>query len=203
MNTAYQPVVSPYQKIRAQALDVRAPKHPVMDEINKCVGQYGLEISVEEDRQTLAMFKHVPGLIAFIATIQSNGRIVGQGRGSASLSSTNRFIERAVHCAFNSAIVDAIVRSTKVLDVLLPASSVLQDMEMPESNMSYAVEPFPAQERFPAKMYAPIGVTEKQKVFLRRLASMNILDKGKREEFIAGIDAMTKSEASEMIQKMQ
>jgi len=210
MNTSYRPrdVVSPYQMMHKQASDVRSPSHPVMDEINKCLGTYQLEVIVEEDNQTLTMFKHVPGLIAFIATIRSNGRIVGQGRGSACLSSTNRFIERAVHCAFNSAVVDSVMRSTKVLDVLLPkAVSVFQDTEMRGGDASYT-EPYPEQERYPAretysaKEYAPVGISEKQKSFLLGLIK-KIRDKDEQNQWLERMDGMTTREASEAIQSLK
>lgn len=206
MNSTYQPrpVVSPYHMARV-ATDVRAPSHPVLAEINKCVGLYQLEIVVEEDAQTLAMFKHIPGLIAFIATIRSNGRTVGQGRGSACLSSTNRFIERAVHCAFNSAIVDSIVRSTKVLDILLPsAGSSLRDLdtEMRGGDASYANESFPEQERYPVQEYAPAGISEKQKSFLLGLIN-KLRDKDEKNHWLGRVDGMTTREASAAIQELK
>lgn len=206
MNSTYQPrsVVSPYQRMRAEALDVRSPSHPVLEEIQKCLGVYQLEVVVEEDAQTLAMFKHIPGLIAFIATIKSNGRIVGQGRGSACLSSTSRFIERAVHCAFNSAVVDSVMRSTKVLDVLLPSTgTTLRDLdtEMRGGEASYT-EPFPEQERYPAREYSPAGISEKQKSFLLGLIN-KIRDKDEKNHWLERMNGMTTREASAAIQELK
>lgn len=197
-------VVSPYQIMKKQMADVRSPSHPVMDEINKCLGVYQLEIVVEEDNQTLNMFKHIPGLIAFIATIQSNGRIVGQGRGSACLSSTNRFIERAVHCAFNSAVVDSVMRSTKVLDVLLPSTGAAVrdlDTEMRGGEASYT-EPYPAREAYAAKEYAPVGISEKQKSFLLGLIN-KIRDADEKNHWLERVDSMTTREASAAIQELK
>lgn len=191
--------------MKKQMSDVRSPSHPVMDEINKCVGTYQLEVVVEEDAQTLAMFKHIPGLIAFIATIESNGRIVGQGRGSACLSSTNRFIERAVHCAFNSAVVDSVMRSTKVLDVLLPSAGEASrdlDTEMRGGDASYANEPYPEQERYPAREYTPAGISEKQKSFLLGLIN-KIRDKDEKNHWLERVDGMTTREASAAIQELK
>lgn len=210
MNSTYQPrpvapTLSPYQRMRAEALDVRSPSHPVMDEIQKCVGKYQLEVVVEEDAQTLAMFKHIPGLIAFIATIKCGNRIVGQGRGSACLSSTNRFIERAVHCAFNSSVVDAVMRSTKVLDVLLPsADATLQnlDAEMRGGAASYTNEPYPEQERYPAREYSPAGISEKQKSFLLGLIN-KIRDKDEKNHWLERVGSMTTREASAAIQELK
>lgn len=191
--------------MKKQMSDVHSPSHPVMDEINKCVGTYQLEVVVEEDAQTLAMFKHIPGLIAFIATIESNGRIVGQGRGSACLSSTNRFIERAVHCAFNSAVVDSVMRSTKVLDVLLPSAGEASrdlDTEMRGGDASYANEPYPEQERYPAREYTPAGISEKQKSFLLGLIN-KIRDKDEKNHWLERVDGMTTREASAAIQELK
>jgi len=191
--------------MRAEASDVRSPSHPVMDEINKCIGTYQLEVVVEEDAQTLTMFKHIPGLIAFIATIKCGNRIVGQGRGSACLSSTNRFIERAVHCAFNSAVVDSVMRSTKVLDVLLPsADAVLKDLdEMRGGDASYPEqERYPAREAYAAKEYAPVGISDKQKSFLLGLIK-KIRDKDEQNQWLERVGSMTTREASQAIQELK
>ncbi len=204
MNTTYKPTLSPYQRMRTEALDVRSPSHPVLDEIQKCLGIYQLEVVVEEDAQTLSMFKHIPGLIAFIATIKSNGRIVGQGRGSACLSSTNRFISRAVHCAFNSAVVDSVMRSTKVLDVLLPsAGAALGDLdtEMRGGDASYS-EPYPERERYPAREYAPAGISEKQKSFLLGLIN-KLRDKDEKAHWLGRVNGMTSRDASAAIQELK
>ena len=214
MNSTYQPrpvapTLSPYQMLQ-RASDVRSPTHPVMDAIQKVIGAYRLEIVVEEDIQTLDMLKNVTGLIALIATIRSDGRIVGQGRGSACLSSTNRFIERAVHCAFNSAVVDSVMRSTKVLDVLLPsAGAALRDLdaEMRGGDASYT-EPYPEQERYPAreeyaaKVYAPIGITEKQKSFLLGLIN-KLRDKDEKNQWLSRMEGMSSHEASAAIQELK
>lgn len=213
MNTVYQlrpvaPTLSPYQMAK-EATNVRASGHPVMDEINRCVGKYQVEIIVEEDNQTLSMFKYVPGLIAFIATIRSNGRIIGQGRGSACLSSTNRYIERAVFCAANSAIVDSIVRSTKVLNILLPnAGSALQDMEMrvddvPFTDEPYSTrEPYQAREEYAAKAYAPTGISEKQKVFLLGLIR-KVRNADEKNQWLERMNGMSSHEASAAIQELK
>ncbi|HWO07797.1 MAG TPA: hypothetical protein VNM40_04445 [Candidatus Paceibacterota bacterium] len=182
---SYRPRVArrfnPVQTLRVQATDTKNPKHPAREEIAKCVGTHNLTAVVEEDMQTLTALRHVEGLVAFIVTLTKDGKAIAQGRGSAVLNPMNRFISRTVASAFNSAMADAAIRATRVLDTL---------RNKPEGD---AIE-----EAYKAVASEP--ATEKQKSYLRELVQINMTDEDERERVLASIDEVTKSEASRMIE---
>lgn len=126
MKTAYSyrpRVASPFhpaQVPRKKAYDTQDKKHPAREEISKCLGSHNITAVVEEDMQTLTALQHVEGLVAFLVTITRDGKAISQGRGSAVLNPMNRFISRTVASAFNSALADAVIRATRVLDTLRP-----------------------------------------------------------------------------------
>lgn len=165
---------SPYQQMVDRAYDVSNKNHPVREEIQRCIGTYDFTASFEEDTATIrTFFEHIPGLVAFLCTLRRGDKIIGQGRGSAVLNRMNRFIERTVHTAFNSALCDAVIRSAKVLNSFHPdTNSPLQDM----------------------------GITDKQKSYLLELVQAKITDKAKLSQWKSKIDGLTKDEASESIQ---
>ena len=69
MKTAYKPsIISPYQTMQKKTFDTRDKKHPAREEIERCVGTYNLTAVIEEDIQTQAIMRHVPGLISFLCT---------------------------------------------------------------------------------------------------------------------------------------
>ena len=60
-------------------------KSPAFEEVSKSVGTYNLTAIIREDKETLSLFKHVPGLIAFICTLKKGDDILGIGRGTAEI----------------------------------------------------------------------------------------------------------------------
>ncbi|MFA6969267.1 MAG: hypothetical protein WC217_01560 [Candidatus Paceibacterota bacterium] len=191
MNTAYKPrvaaVASPYQIMKKEMLNVHSDEHPVQKEIRRIVGTYPLTIEVTEDIQTLATLKHIPGLIAFIASVKKDGQIIGQGRGSSIISRMNKFIERTVRMSFNGAIIAAVMHATKALDVL---ADPLGDM---------SIEPVDARQ----ESYAPEGITDKQKSYLFELIRTKVTDEEQRRSWEAQLDELTKDEASQAIQSFK
>lgn len=191
MNTAYRPravpVASPYQMIKRDMQNVHSDEHPVQKEIRRIVGSYPLTIEVSEDMQTLATLKHIPGLIAFIASVKKDGQIIGQGRGSSIISRMNKFIERTVRMSFNGAIIAAVMHATKALDVL---ADPLGDMN---------IEPMEARQ----ESYTPEGITDKQKSYLFELIRTKVTDEEQRRNWEAQLDELTKDEASQAIQSFK
>lgn len=186
MNTTYKRrIPSPFQVMQNRAFDVQDKKHPVREEVKKSVGTYNLTAIFEEDAQTLALFKHVPGLIAFICTLKRDNEIIGQGRGTAVLSKVNRFIERTTRIAFNASLIDAVVRSTKALDVLQTDLSDKKEDTIPVKSV-YQTSDVPA--------------SDKQKSYLLQLIETNVTNENERNEWEGKIDNLTKDEASEAIQ---
>lgn len=97
---------------------MRNEKFPTLEEVRRSIGVYNLTATVEEDKETLSIFKHVPGLIAFICTLKKGDDVIGIGRGTATLNKMSKYVDRAVCYAFNSSLIDAMVRSTKTLDAI-------------------------------------------------------------------------------------
>jgi hypothetical protein len=164
---------TPYQLGKRQPFEIpREGKHPVRDEIRKNIGQHVFTATFEEDTQTIALFKHIPGLVAFVCTLKKGEAVIGQGRGTAVFNKTNRFIERTVRTAMNSSLIDAVVRS-KVMDSFQP------DM---------------AAQTFTEP------ITEKQKSYLLELVQIHVPDEKERERWRSEVGELTKEEASKAIQ---
>lgn len=165
--------------MQEKAFDVQSDKHPAREIIRKNIGVFNLTATFEEDTQTLTIFRHIPGLIAFICTLKRGNEVIGQGRGTAVLSRVNRFIDRTVRIAFNSALIDAVVRSTKALDVI----------DSPTSEQFDA----PTQTAEPA-------ATDKQKSYLLELIDANVTNDDERKQWEKRIKSITKNDASTAIQ---
>ncbi|MCX6715626.1 MAG: hypothetical protein NT077_01255 [Candidatus Taylorbacteria bacterium] len=175
MKTTYKPsVLSPYQMLERKSLDVQNEEHPAYVAIRQCVGEYALKIAVEQDMQTVETLKHIPGVIAFIATISKDGKVIGQGRGAATLGKSSKYVEKSIRMAFNACLIDGIVRSTKMLDAMSLGTSPIGDIPVmnnaPQADMSEAAT-----------------ITDKQKGFLRILV----------------IDNLSREQASDAIKSMQ
>lgn len=153
-----------------RVFDVKREEHPLRDAAQKLTGVYQLKATVEEDTATQALLKHVPDVVAFLCTIERDGRIVGQGRGSAALHpQRSRFISRTVRNAFNASVVDAIMR-VKSLDIL--------------------AEP-PQDEGAGSEL-----ITERQKSYLLELVQTKVAEKSDREQWMKEIDGLSKEDAS-------
>ena len=110
-------IISPFQ-IKKPEFDISDKEHPVQTEIRKNVGTITLTVEFTEDKQTLESFKHIPGLIAFTCAIKKGSELIGIGHGTSVVSRINKYLERTVRSAFTASMVDAVVRSTKILDAL-------------------------------------------------------------------------------------
>ncbi len=151
--------------------------HPAYPEIIKNVGTFDISVIVEEDKQTLAVFKNIPGLIAFKTTLKQKDEVIGEGRGTAVINRNNKFIERSVRLAFNNSILGAVFHSTKILDVLRPSVervSVEEDLEGRDKVVSFADEEL---------RYA----SDKQKNFLRKLIDANC-DSGSKGKYLSELN---------------
>ena len=122
MKITYRRIASPFQVLRSKAFDVQERKHPVREEIQKLIGSFSISALFEEDTATLALLNRVPGLVSFLCTLSKDGVVISQGRGSAVLNRSNRFIDRSINAAYGAAFVDASVRCAKVLDTLRPGT---------------------------------------------------------------------------------
>lgn len=176
-------IPSPIQLAQREAFNISNPQHPVREEIRKNIGTYNLTAEFAEDTDALATFKHVPGLVAFSCTLKRDGHVVGRGVGRATLSRTNRYVERAVRAAFNASLVDAVV-CAKMLDSLC--------VDTDDEDRVFG-------DVYKQRDTGRELITDRQKSYLLELIDSNVFDEEAKDEWIARIGALTKEEASEAI----
>ncbi len=177
MKTTYkQRVTSPFQVVQKKpfdVFDVTDQRHPAREVVRNNIGTFNLVASIEEDTHTLSSFKHVKGLISFICTLKKDEEIVGIGRGMAVLNPVNKYVTKSVQVAVNASLIDAVVRATKVLDILRGSTEQEEQQFQP--------------------------ITEKQKNYLQQLISTHVMDETEREERISRLDEFSRDEASDAI----
>ncbi len=182
----YKSALSPFhKKMQDKVFDYSNPKNPVREEINKNIGNFSLNITIEEDKETLSLLK-TPGLISFLCLLKIGQKVVGTGRGTSCLDQNNRYIERSVRYAFNAAILDAVAKTVKTSDVLYPNKKESDDL---------------IEEAYVAKKAEPI--TPKQKIYLQELLDSSNIDEDERRGYLSNISDFSRIEASEAIQKFK
>lgn len=195
MNTTYKPrrIYSPYQpaqKVQLKASNyqqMNKPVHPVREEMDKVLGSYALTAVIKEDTATLATMKHVGGLIAFICSLSRDGKVISEGRGATVLGPNNKWLTRAVESAFNSALSDAVIRSTKVLGTFLSTSGSAVSIEEAYNAMESQKNSEPA--------------TDKQISYLHQLIQTNVEDDQERDQWESRLSEMSKREACAAIEQ--
>lgn len=207
MNTAYQsrpvaPTLSPYQRMRDDALDVHKEDHPVQREIRRLVRSYPLMIEVTEDLDTLRTMSNVKGMVAFMCSVKKDGQIIGQGRGSSVIGRMSKFVEKTVRVSFNAAIIAGVMHATRALDIL--ADPYVSNMGIEEDVLPSFSDTSPSysREQYPVREYAPAGISEKQKSFLLGLIN-KLRDKDEKNGWIQRMDGMSSHEASVAIQSLK
>ena len=100
---------------------------------------------------------------------------------------------RTINYAFNASLVDAVVRSTKILDVFRPdATPHPWNGPSTDRPVAYDVK----------DVYDTVdSITDKQKSYLLQLIQTNVADEDDRENLVAQIDEYTKEEASQAIKR--
>jgi hypothetical protein len=161
--------------------DVQRPDHPVQEEVRKCLGSFSLNVTIEEDRETLKLFRHLSGgIVGFLVTMRRGLDVIGVGRGMSVFNAQNKFVERNVTYAKNAAMIDCMVRSVKLLDTV-------QSNDILQNPPAYQNE---SHSKKTAENFVPI--TDKQKGFLWRLLQQS--DDASEEEF-GEIDSLSKDQA--------
>jgi len=114
MNTYNKEVVSPFQpRINRFANS----DNPVSQEVrNLCNTSYTLEVSFQEDVDTLKQFRHIPNLIAIMCIIKKDGQVISLGRSWAVFSRLNKYLERTISTAINGSFLSATNNASKVLE---------------------------------------------------------------------------------------
>ncbi len=175
-----------YQGNYASVSEPQPEEHPIRTEINRHVGTYDISCVFEEDVQSATLYNH-PGLIAYICTLKQGDRVIGEGRGMSVLSQSNRYIGKSVKFAFNSALIDAVVRTSKFPEIFRTSVTTAPSFGLPS-------------EAYGAEQYL---ATDKQKSYLKELVDYEISDEDERNQILGNLDTMTKEDASELIQQLK
>lgn len=173
------PIRTPYLTNRQIIAKAGVMIHPAEGEIKRKLNSISFTADFEEDKQTLDAISCVSNLIAFKCTLRKDGNIISVGRGMSVLNRMNKMVDRTVHNAYASSLVDAIVRSTKVLDSLTS--------DGPTATAPTVIEP----------------ITEKQQNYLKQLIQINVQDDSIRQQRILQLPDLSREEASSMIQEFQ
>lgn len=188
MKTEYksQYVVSPFVKQRPYDIQNNSV---VKDEIKKlCGAKYTIEVSFEEDTQTLQFFPHIRGLIAILCVLKRGGTPISFGRSCAVFSRMNKYVERTISTAINGSFLSAANNATKVFEALRISAAEEQKAE----NLEDINKSMLYQESEPA--------SQKQKDFLLHLLkSTNIVSRNSCSQIESEVEAMTKEQASQKI----
>jgi len=187
MNNTYKNnIPSPYK--------TRERMDPIQEEITKSIGKnFNLTVVTEQDFETMALFKNIPGFVAFKTTLKKGNQLLSIGYGSAVLNRLNKFVERTVLFAKNASLIDAMVRSTKILDALsiMPNQKDVEDRDLEgrDSPAFYGDEDLQT-------------ATEKQRNFLSKLVEN--CDEEDKEEYLDALASpyLSKFQCSELIQKL-
>jgi hypothetical protein len=185
MNNAYKNNIPPPYKTRVD---------PIQEEISKNISSFSLTVTTEQDLETMALFKNIQGFVAFKTTLKKGNQLLSIGYGSAVLNRLNKFVERTVLFAKNSSLIDAMVRSTKILDALsiMPNQKDTEDRDL-EGRDSPA---------FFGEDDLPQVATEKQLNFAKKL--IENCDEDEKEQYLEQISSpyFSKFQCSQLIQRL-
>ncbi len=186
MNT-YKNSIPPYK--------TKERLNPIQEEVAKNVGTYNITAIIEEDKETLATLKNVPGLIAFICTLKIGNEVISVGRGSATVNRMNKFLERGVRYSFGNSLVDAVVRGIKNMDALY-FKTINQSTNKAKDEVDSDSPAFFGDEEISQE------ATDKQRNFLTKLVKN--CDEEDKEEFLSALASpyLSKFQCSELIQKL-
>jgi hypothetical protein len=193
-------VKSPFQM---KSFEKQERKHPVREEIERNIGVVNLTAEIQEDKVTLGALSHIPGLVSYICILRNSadGSIIGIGRGTSVINRLNKFFERTIRVAFNSAIIDSVMQSTKMLNTLrlkienkAPAAGVESELDDPEGRDRVC-----SYEADGTLRYA----SQKQRDFLASLIATKC-DEGSKSEYLSQLNEkyLSSFQASELISSL-
>ena len=186
MKTDYKPVLSSYEIV--SPFMKNRPTHinnVVRNEINKNIQTYNFSVEIAEDKEALQAFQNIPGVVAFIAKLRRGSQILGFGHGTAVINEFNKYYSKQIAFASNSALIDSVVKASKLIDIL-PTNFNAQQEPKESPSSFYRIE----QE----DNYEP--ASEKQKNYLLQLLKSNQAS----ETEIENVYKISKKEAMKKIQ---
>lgn len=163
----------------------------------KFCGLFKIRATFRKDSETVDMLGNTPGILAYICElVDSQGRIVGEGRGTAKTDPINGKdfdINKQVKIAQKRAQIDAVLRTGGLSDFFT------QDMEDAPKDLNQGSGP-----RQPANNSAPS--TQKQLGFIKNLANERFATKEEFEAFatekVGASSNLTLKQASDLIAEL-
>lgn len=181
-NTTFKRIVSPYQINKGKVIE-----HPAEKEIKDSLGEITLTASFSEDKHTLDMLKEVPGLVAFLCVLKKGSQILSEGRSLAVISGrTNRWIQKSVSICKNQSLLDAVSKSTRILEALQPDNRPKENAIIDE-----AYQTFDQNDE--------LKPSEKQISYFKYLVTTLVEDESEREQWLGSIPQMNRSDMAEAI----
>jgi hypothetical protein len=180
------------QIARARAMDTQSEEHPIRQEVRKLCETYALSAVFSEDTLTLATLK-TPGLIAVKCVLSKDGKPVGVGHGSSTVSRINRGIERTIFSCLNGALMSAVNSACKSLDVMRLESSQERLGTTPSAGGYFPKAAEDAGDQ---------QITAKQKELLTSLIYQHIGNEDEQERRLQEVESLCKSDAGEMISNL-
>lgn len=156
----------------------------VRDEIQKNIQTYNFSVEITEDIEALRAFQNIQGVVAFKATLKRGSQVYGFGYGMTVINETNKYFTKQIAFAANSALIDSVVKASKLIDVL-PTNPNNQKKSKESPSSYYKIEQ--------TNNFQP--ASEKQIKFLERLLRDN--QAGQKE--IESAHLLSKKEAAEKI----
>ena len=185
----------------------------------KIASIFGYTASFKRDSETLDSLKN-QDWVAFVCMLSRDGKIIGEGRGAASVKNNGGDINKAVKMSLKSSYIDSVIRSTSLSDIFtqdiheMPASSILSStavMSAEESEASLADDHYSNNElaeNEEAEAYLSqvptesVPASEKQISYLRDLARQNLDEGAEKDQYMANIESLSRSDCSEAIKGM-
>ena len=124
-NQNYKSYPSPFQMRQVR-------KSPIQEEIEKNIGSFNLKVTIEKDVDMIKEFSHIQNFIAFKTTLRNeNNEVIGIGNGTGVINRLNKFVERTCIFCKNASLIDAMMKSIKIIDALsiMPANQKEEDIE--------------------------------------------------------------------------
>ncbi len=176
----------------------------------KLASLYQLVATFEKDTATMESFK-IDGLVAYKCTLSRNGVTVAESVGAAVLGDHQNNVHTTIRLCEKRCFVGAIIRGVGCSDFFtsdledLPEAVIQSASGWEAERANIDDHDYPAErsesERVEEGEYE-VPITERQREYLHSLASQNLDDGREKEEYLANIETLSKSDACSAIKAM-
>ena len=183
-----------YQSLKRNALNTQDEMNPIHQEIMRQSGVLNFVVEIREDKETVKDLKHINGgVVAFICFLKLSGELIGVGRSVSVIDDkTTKYFQKNVTYTKNASIIDAVVKSVKILDSL-------HSETIPQQNSGIKLK---LDKEYQVKeVENSDAITDKQLSYLMTLIKTNIKENNKREQMEKQIKGYSRDQASDAIKE--